>query len=100
MKKRWMVAALLIFAILLSGCGGTAKISPEKSPLDFKSSTLLGSGEETFVCTGLRDGEGAELEAVAIPETYQGLPVTAIGEGAFRGNQNLKNCDSGNDNGH
>lgn len=81
MKKalRLLLLALIgtLCAILLISCG-----CEEGSKLDFE----LSSNKSYYIVTGIGEHNGACL---TIPDTHEGLPVSAIGERAFANNEKI-----------
>ena len=55
----------------------------EPEPTDPDIFTWSENGDGTYTVTGLRDDIVEVPENLVIPSTYMGLPVTAIGNGAF-----------------
>ena len=55
---------------------------PQPEPTDPEIFTWSENGDGTYTVTGFKDGVTVP-ENLVIPSTYNGLPVTAIGNGAF-----------------
>ncbi|MBQ3040889.1 MAG: leucine-rich repeat protein [Clostridia bacterium] len=74
------VSICIMGIIFLISCGGD--VNGEKSLLDFE----LSSDGNYYTITGI--GKYTEPSLI-IPSTYEGMPVSAIGKGAFSGNETI-----------
>ncbi len=97
-KNRWLlavVAASVVVAVAAGvtifgiGLGGEEPIETEETTTGIETEpvpakaliyTLINNGE-SYEVSGFED---KSVTAIAIPETYNGLPVTKIGDSAFR----------------
>ena len=94
MKKKWLIWLMTCLTVILcafaaSGCdmltafmGGSAQQSAQAQAFTYK----LNKDGTGYVVTGY---EGEDV-VIRIPDTYEGLPVTAVGQRAFYNNEKIE----------
>ena len=76
-NKKVLLLALLLIAVM---CMTLASCS---RPQDYLEFTLLPDG--TYEVGGVKESKRKSIESITIPETYEKIAVTTIGDGAFYG---------------